>query len=197
MDYLRVGWKLWVFCRLFASFLSSVSVLILLNISGLNWLLPSETVVFILPMIDVICLRIACYPDSQKCYFDKGHRLWHHQCRQWRYRTEYLKGPNHELRYWWRQSIPKSCHRWPLFAFSGTTNPRSTSGLIRRFRSLQVWLKATCGIPRQRPWRNPSKLRHNTCAEISRKSISWFNIFIMDRVNYERLLPLLFQNIGQ
>ena len=37
----------------------------------------------------------------------------------------------------------------------------------------------------------------NTCAEISRKSISWFNIFIMDRVNYERLLPLLFQNIGQ
>ena len=37
----------------------------------------------------------------------------------------------------------------------------------------------------------------NTCVEISRKSISWFDIFIMDRVNYERLLPLLFQNIGQ
>ena len=36
----------------------------------------------------------------------------------------------------------------------------------------------------------------NTCAEISRKSISWLNIFIIDRVNYERLLPLLFQNIG-
>ena len=40
-------------------------------------------------------------------------------------------------------------------------------------------------------------LTRNTCAEISRKSISWFNIFIMDRVNNERLLLLLFQNIGQ
>ena len=48
----------------------SVSVLILLNISGLNWLLPSETVVFILPMIDVISLCIACYPDTRKRYFD-------------------------------------------------------------------------------------------------------------------------------
>ena len=44
-------------------------------------------------------------------------------------------------------------------------------------------------------WKNIGK--YNTCAEISRKSISWFNIFIMNRVNYERLLPLLFQNIGQ
>ena len=36
----------------------------------------------------------------------------------------------------------------------------------------------------------------NTCLLISRKSISWSNIFIMDMVNYEKLLPLLFQNIG-
>ena len=69
VDYLQIGWKLWVFCRLFASFLSSVSVLILFNISGLNWFFTIGKECCSSRPWSSYKSTLACYPDARKRFY--------------------------------------------------------------------------------------------------------------------------------
>ena len=69
VDYLQIVWKLWVFCRLFASFLSSVSVLILFNISGLNWFFTIGKECCSSRPWSSYESTLACYPDARKRFY--------------------------------------------------------------------------------------------------------------------------------
>ena len=68
-DYLQIVWELRVFCRLFVSFLSSVSVLILFNILGLNCLFTIGKECCSSRPWSSYESTLACYPDARKRFY--------------------------------------------------------------------------------------------------------------------------------